>query len=90
MTEISERLEDQLERTNSLLRALLRVTLDQQEKMTTQRKVEILDSAGLRVSEIASILGVSSNSVSVRLSQARKKGEATAKQGEETRAESTG
>jgi DNA-directed RNA polymerase specialized sigma24 family protein len=64
---------NQIEKTNSLLRALLRITLEQSEDITVGRKVEVLDSAGLRPLEIAQILGTTPNAVSSLLYKAKKK-----------------
>lgn len=52
--------------------------------MTTTKKVEILDSAGLRPSEIGKILGISPNFASVTLSKLRKRGEESATASEST------
>ena len=82
---MSDRLAEELERTNSLLRALLSVTLASQENLKTSDKVLILDDAGLRPSEIARILGTNSHNISVVLNRIRKRVEEPAKTNEPTR-----
>ncbi len=72
--------------------AILRLTLDNQPSITVMQKIEILNSVGLRPSEIARILGIGSNQVSVTLVKIRKRGEhsATPHKYKEKSADSTG
>ncbi len=67
-----QQLSMQLEKTNALLRALLRLNFETLEAPMSD-KIIILDGLGMAPSEIAEILGTSSNSVSVTLSKLRKK-----------------
>jgi DNA-directed RNA polymerase specialized sigma24 family protein len=67
-----QKLSMQLEKTNSYLKALLRVTLETSSRNTTE-KVTMLSSVGMAPSEIAEVLGTTSNTVSVTLSKLRKK-----------------
>ncbi len=68
-------LASQLEETNALLRVLVRISLHTLESQTSD-KIDLLNQLGLRPTEIARILGTSSNAVSVQLYRLRKKGQA--------------
>jgi len=72
-----DKLISQVEKSNSLLRAVLRVLIDSQEDMKLGKKIEILDSVGLRPIEIAQILGTSPNAVSVYKAKMKKRGTAS-------------
>jgi DNA-binding NarL/FixJ family response regulator len=72
------------ERSNSLLRALLRIMIEADKNMPLGRKIEVLDSAGLRPLEIAQILGISANNVSVHKSRMKKRVGEPANQKSET------
>jgi len=52
------------------LRALLLVSL---EPLSQKQQIVILDKAGFRPSEIATVIGSTSNTVNVRLSEIRKR-----------------
>jgi hypothetical protein len=60
-------------KTNALMRAMLRVLLEGEE-MSATRKIEILDSAGLRPLEIANILGMKPQTVSTLKLRTKKRG----------------
>lgn len=62
----------QLEKTNTLLQVLVRISLDQQ-KLSMTGKVSLLADSGFTASQIAEIVGTSAKSVHVLLSRIRKK-----------------
>ncbi|HKZ39568.1 MAG TPA: sigma factor-like helix-turn-helix DNA-binding protein, partial [Candidatus Hodarchaeales archaeon] len=62
----------QLEETNALLRVLVKTSLDDVGGQTSE-KIALLNQFGLRPSEIARILGISSNAVAVQLHRLRKR-----------------
>jgi CRP-like cAMP-binding protein len=68
-----ERLSMQLEKTNLLLKALIRINLE--PKGTSSDKILALNSLGMTPSEIAELLGTTANTVSVTLHKARKQRE---------------
>lgn len=72
----SQQLSMQLEKTNRLLSVLVRLDLERLggDKGTTKmEKVDLLDSFGLTTSEIAEILSISPNQVSVYKNMLAKK-----------------
>ncbi|NWG37051.1 hypothetical protein [Nitrososphaera sp.] len=56
-----------------VLISMMLMSAEPSDEVATARKVEILNAAGLRASEIAQILGISPTHVSVELSRLRKK-----------------
>jgi DNA-directed RNA polymerase specialized sigma24 family protein len=64
---VAEETKTELEKT---LRALLLVNLD---SMKQKEQIAILDKAGFGPSEIAAVIGSTSNAVNVRLSEIRKR-----------------
>ena len=65
----------ELRKVSSLLRALLTITVASGlVGVSTTDKVWLLSSSGLKVTEIAQILGINSHSVSQMLHERRKKG----------------
>jgi DNA-directed RNA polymerase specialized sigma24 family protein len=67
-----QQLSMQLEKTNSILKALLALELEDSGKNLIQ-KVELLSAIGMTPSEIAETLGTTAHNVSVQLSKARKR-----------------
>ncbi len=63
---MAEEANTEMEKT---LRAMLLVSLD---SLKQQQQIAILDKAGFGPSEIAAVIGSTSNAVSVRLSEIRK------------------
>jgi hypothetical protein len=65
------KLSTEIDESNKLLKALIAVVISQQERTTTD-KIRLLDSAGLRPTQIAEVLGTTPNFVMVTLSRQRK------------------
>ena len=65
---MAEETKTELEKT---LRALLLVNID---SLKQKQQIAILDKAGFGPSEIAGVIGSTSNAVNVRLSEIRKQG----------------
>lgn len=68
----------QLEKTNVLLKALVRLNLERLETPMID-KISILDALGMTPSEIAEVLGTTANTVSVMKVKLRKRKEKGAK-----------
>ena len=66
---------EELRETNRLLRALIAISSAETglAGMSSSERILLLNRAGLKPSTIAEILGLSSNSVNVRLSEMRKR-----------------
>jgi DNA-directed RNA polymerase specialized sigma24 family protein len=67
-----QKLSMQLEKTNALLKGLLRLEFEMLDRPMGD-KIRMLSSIGMSPSEIADVLGTTSNSVSVTLFKLRKK-----------------
>lgn len=66
----------ELRRINKRLDVLIKIMLmssDPDDKLAVAKKIQILNSVGLRYSEIGEILGIKASNVAVQLHKQRKK-----------------